>query len=91
VVGDVDLEGGDAGERAGRRPDLGGELGQGGQVVAQQRAGGGEAIARELHPVAGVAGEADDDPIDLDGSRRAFGCLGHVVPLRHPVVTWTSS
>ena len=27
-----------------------------------------EAIARELHPVAGVAGEADDDPFEvLDG------------------------
>ena len=38
VVGDVDLEGRDAGERAGRGADLGRELGQRGEVVAEQRA-----------------------------------------------------
>ena len=34
VVGEVDLEAGDAGQRAGRRADLGGEVRQRGEVVA---------------------------------------------------------
>ena len=38
VVGDVDLEAGDAVHRAGWGADLGGELGQRRQVVAEQRA-----------------------------------------------------
>ncbi len=52
VVGDVDLEGGDAGQRARRRPDLGRKVRHGGQVVAEHGAGAREPIAGELHPVA---------------------------------------
>ena len=51
--------------RAGRGADLGGEVGEGGQVVAQQGAARGETVAGELHAVAGVAGEAHDDLVQL--------------------------
>ena len=37
VVGEVELEAGDAGQRAGGRADLGGEVGQRRDVVAEQR------------------------------------------------------
>jgi hypothetical protein len=46
-------------------PDLGGEVGQGGQVVAEDGGVGGEPVTGQLHAVAGVAGEADDHPIQL--------------------------
>ncbi len=64
VVGDVDLECRDAVDRAGRSPDLGGEVGQRRQVVAERRAHRGEAVTGELHPVAGVAREADDQVVE---------------------------
>ena len=74
VGGEVELEAGDAGERAGRRADLGREVGQRREVVAEQRGLAREARARELHPVTGVAREADHDPVELlDGLRRHFG------------------
>ena len=63
--GEVDLERRDAGERAGRRADLGREVGQRREVVAEHRGRVGEAAAGELHPVAGVAREADHDPLAL--------------------------
>ena len=65
VVRDVDLEGRHAAQGAGRGPDLGREVGEGGQVVAQQGAARGEAVAGELHAVARVAGEAHDDLVQL--------------------------
>ena len=61
VVGEVELEAGDARQRAGGRADLGGEVGQRRDVVAEQRGLGRELRAGELHAVAGVAREADDD------------------------------
>ena len=64
VVGDVDLERRHPGDRAGRRPDLGRVVRHRGQVVAEDRAHVGEAVAGELHAVAGVAGEADDDLVE---------------------------
>ena len=69
VVGDVDLEGRDPRQGARRGPDLGREVRQRGQVVAEQRRGVGEAVTGELHPVAGVTGEADDRPIQVDDRR----------------------
>jgi hypothetical protein len=42
-------------------PDLGGEVGQRRDVVAEERRLGRELRAGELHTVAGVAREADDD------------------------------
>src|SRR5690606_32633811 len=59
VVGDAHLERRDAGQRAGGGADLGREVGEGGEVVAEQRGGGGELSSGDLHPVAGVAGKAD--------------------------------
>ena len=70
VVGDVDLEGRHPGQRAGRGPDLGREVGEGGQVVAEQGRRGGEAVAGELHAVARVAGEPDDDAVEQVGGLR---------------------
>ena len=65
VIGDVDLERADAGQRACRGPDLGGEVGQRRQVVAEQRAGAREPVTGELHAVTRVAREADDDLVQL--------------------------
>ena len=65
VVGEVDLEAGDARERAGRRADLGGEVRERCEVVAERRGLAREPVARELHPVTRVAREADDDAVEL--------------------------
>ena len=71
VVGEVHLEAGHAGQRSRRRADLGREVRERGEVVAEHRGLAREAIAGELHPVAGVAGEPDHDPLEgLDG----LGC-----------------
>ena len=59
----------------GGRPDLGREVGQRRQVVAERRGLGGEPVTGELHAVAGVAGEADDHPVEL------LDLLGHTSPL----------
>ena len=56
---------GDARQRAGRRADLGGEVGQRREVVPEDGGLAREAVAGQLHAVAGVAGEADDDPLEL--------------------------
>ena len=64
VVGEVQLEARDAGQGALRGADLGGEVRQGRDVVAEGRRVGGEPVAGQLHPVAGVAGEADDHPVE---------------------------
>ncbi len=61
----MDLERGDAGERSGGGPDLGGEVGQRDEVVADEGGRGGEAGAGELDAVALVAGEANDDSLLL--------------------------
>ena len=50
----------DAGQRARGGADLGREVGEGGEVVAEQGGGVGELAAGDLHAVAGVAAEADD-------------------------------
>ena len=68
VVGEVQLEARDAGQRALRRADLGGEVGQRRQVVAQRRRVAREPVPGELHAVTGVAGEADDHAVErVDG------------------------
>ena len=63
--GEADLEPGHARQRAGRRTDLGGEIGQGADVVAEDGRRSGELCAGQLHAVARVAGEADGDPLEL--------------------------
>ena len=72
--GEVDLEGRDAGQRSRRRPDLGREVRQRGQVVADDRGGVREPATGQLHSVAGVPGEADDDAFEL------LDLLGHRAP-----------
>ena len=65
---ELDLERRHAVDGARRSADLGGEIGQRGEVVADQRGRVREPVSRELHPVAGVAGEPDDDAFSfLDG------------------------
>ena len=66
MVGEVDLETAHAGEGALGGPDLGGEVGQGRQVVAEPGGVGGEPVAGQLHTVARVTGKADDDAVQLD-------------------------
>ena len=58
---EIDLEGGDSEGRALRRSDLGWEIGEGGEVVPGQSGRERELAAGELHAVAAVAGESDDD------------------------------
>ena len=65
VVGEVHLETRDARQRACRGSDLGREVGERRKIVPEHRRLAGEAIAGELHPVARVAREPDDDVIDL--------------------------
>ena len=63
-VGDLDLEGRDPGQGPGGSPNLGRKRGEGRQVVPEVGAGVGEPPSGYLHPVAGVAGEANDDLVD---------------------------
>ena len=65
VAREADLEAADARQRAGRGADLGGEVGQRADVVAEDGRRAGELRAGELHAVAGVAGEADGHPLEL--------------------------
>jgi hypothetical protein len=60
LVREMDLERGYTCERAGRRADLGREVREGCEVVAEDGGCIGEALAGELHTVTGVACEADD-------------------------------
>ena len=77
VVGDVHLEGRDAGDRAGGRPDLGREVGLGRQVVAEHRRQLREPVADELHPVARVAREPDHDLVERLHSTGRGRLYGH--------------
>ena len=88
VVRDVDLEGRDAGQGPRRGPDLGRELGQGGQVVAHPGADAGEAVSCELHPVAGVSGEADDHCAQGFWRVWPLGDVRHVLPHLWVVIGW---
>jgi hypothetical protein len=58
---EVDLEGGDTGDGAGGRPDLGREVRQRREIVAEDGGGVGEARAGQLHAVSGVSRHAHDD------------------------------
>src|SRR5262249_12504783 len=80
VVGDVDLEGGDAGQGSRRGADLRREVRQGGEVVAEDGGGGSEAVTRELHAVAGVPGEANDRPVQLHGGAFTSSGISHISP-----------
>ena len=76
---EVDLEPAHAGQRARGGADLGREVREGGEVVAEERRGVGELAAGDLHPVAGVPGEADHGAVErFLAARRCCGRLcGH--------------
>ena len=69
---ELDLERRDAEGRTGRRANLRREVGERGQIVPDQAGLLRETGAGELHAVARIAGEADDDA--LDRSWRFRGC-----------------
>jgi hypothetical protein len=74
VIGEVDLEARDAGQRPRRGTDLGGEIREGREIVPQHGGLAREAPACQLHAVTRVAREADDHAVDL---LDRFGLLGH--------------
>jgi hypothetical protein len=63
--GEPDLESGDARPRPGGRADLGREVGERREVVPEERRRLRELVPGDLHAVAGVAGEADHDALEL--------------------------
>ena len=85
AVRDVHLERRHTGDGAGRSADLGGVVRQRREVVAEHGGQLGEPVADELHAVAGVAGEADDDAPQLLGLALRCRGGGHgPSPLRRP-------
>ncbi len=97
VIGEVHLEGRDAGQRAGRGADLGREVRERREVVAEDRRLLREPVTRELHAVARVAGDTDDNLIQLfdvlGHAGRASAILGNPVILRTRAVAgrWAGS
>ena len=92
---EIDLECRDTEGRAGGRTDFGGEVREGGQVVAGDRRRHGELAAGKLHAVTGVAGEPHDRGFNFLAVffRPIYGrCFRHRVfpslirPLVRPVV-----
>ena len=81
VVGEVHLERRDARQRALGRPDLGGEVRQRREVVAERRGLLREAVPGELHAVARVACEPNDHAVEL------LDLLGQL--RAQPFVAWT--
>jgi hypothetical protein len=80
VVGNLYLKRRYAEQSARRSPNLSREIGQRGEVVAQDGAGAGEALAGELHAIARVTRKANDHMVQwLSVARRARTCLdvGH--------------
>ena len=80
MIGDVDLERRNTCEGAGWRPDLGWELRECRQVVPEQGTRRGEPVTGELHTVAGVTGETDDDSFDFADLVSPVDSVGHVSP-----------
>ena len=85
---EVDLEGRHTEQGAGGRPDFGREVREGREIVAGQRGGQGELPAGQLHAVAGVACETNDDRVRVL-NRVAVGdvfqCRCHARLFIHPV------
>src|SRR2546427_2402451 len=72
---EVDLEGRYTVRRSGRGADFGGEIGEGGEVVSGKGCFHRKARAGDLHPVARISSEADDDGLAcLPGPRWRGGC-----------------
>ncbi|MCY1171163.1 hypothetical protein D9M73_112660 [compost metagenome] len=58
---EIDLEGGDAEQRALRRANFCGEIGEGREIVAGKRGGQRELPPGQLHPIARIARKPDDN------------------------------
>ena len=84
VIGEMELEPRDAGKRPGRRPDLGGEVWEGRQVVAQHGGLVRELAPGQLHTVTGVSGEADDHGLELFDRLRGHVLSCSADPPRRP-------
>ena len=89
VVGELQLETRYARESTGRSPDLGREVRHGGQVVTEDGGLLREPVSRELHAVTRVAGEPDDDVIELldllgHGWKTSSACRGRTLSQHHP-------
>ena len=82
-AGEADLEGADAGQGPLRGTDLGWEIGDGADVVAEDSGGLRELAAGNLHAVAGVAGESDRYAVEV-GDRWVAGVFGKGCHLIHP-------
>src|SRR5947209_5627453 len=63
----MDLKPRDAGQGSGRGANLSGEVGEGGDVVAEDRRSVGELRTGQLHAVAGIPGKANGDGIQFLG------------------------
>ena len=64
VIGEMHLEARDAGDGALGSTNLGREVRQGGDVIAMDGGLSGEAVTGQLHAVAGIAGESNDDSVE---------------------------
>src|SRR5207249_12115343 len=72
---EVALDGRYTVRRSGRRADLGGEIGESGEVVSGKGCFHRKARAGDLHPIARISSEADDDGLAcLPGPRWRGGC-----------------
>ena len=81
---EADLEAGDARQRARRGPDLGREVRQGGDVVAEDGRGARELRAGQLHAVARIAREPDRDALQLLDGRGGLRGVSVVTRGRAP-------
>ena len=77
VVGNLNLERGDAGQRALWCPDLRGVVRLRGKVIAKQCGFRGEPVTGQLHAVTGVTGKADDDLLELLTRGGTVAVLAH--------------
>ena len=82
VAGEIDLKAAYAGQGSRRGADLGGKIGQRRDIVACQCRFGGELHPGQLHPVARIAGEANDDVVDLFAPLMSRTAAGKAVRFR---------
>ncbi|CAM5512819.1 hypothetical protein SAFG77S_05903 [Streptomyces afghaniensis] len=71
MIGEVQLEGRHTRQGPGGRPDLGREVRQRRQVVAERRGLRGETVTGELHTVTRVPREPDDHSVEATNVLRA--------------------
>lgn len=86
VFRELDLEARDAEGCSLWCSDLGGEVWEGCEVVSEDCCGIGELAARELHSIAGVAAESDDDGIEWLGLWFGLLIYWHWLPFPFGVI-----